>query len=254
MKKLLFVVALIAICATSAFAAVPYTGAWTQTWDFNDGTQGWTLNGSAAWYATGANGSGTIYAPDTSFASLATLVTAAGGKGFVFQADVYVGATNYLQGSGISVGRTGDFKGPWATGTAAGSQGVAGNDKSWFNTTKNKSWGLAVGQWTTMQIDYNVSYAGKFTVGYTACVGNGAGWTPGSWAWCIDENTASNAVHPSQIFERLALGGGVNGAATGWSQAQFDNVKLAIVPEPGSFVALGSGLVGLVGFAIRRRK
>jgi hypothetical protein len=32
------------------------------------------------------------------------------------------------------------------------------------------------------------------------------------------------------------------------------NLYQSVVPEPGSFVALGSGLVGLIGFSLRRRR
>lgn len=258
MKKALTVMAVLATAAVALGVPTAYTGSWTQTWDFNDGVQGWTLNGSAARYATGANGTGTIYAPDTSNAIIDVTALKIGGPGgtmkpFVLQADAYVGATNYLQGSGVEAYRNSDTKGVWGSGTAAGGQGIAGNDKTWYNTTKSKSWGLAVGQWTTIQIDYGVSIPGKFTVGYTACPGNAAGWLAGSWAWAVDPTAPSSHVSdlsPGTQFNKLLIGGGINGAQAGWSQAQFDNVKLFVTPEPATLALLALGFLGLV----RRRR
>lgn len=257
-KNLLVGGVVAAFAATAMGAATPYSGGWTQTWDFNGGTQGWTLNGSAAHNAVGANGTGTIYAPDTSNAFLDVTALGIGGrtptpsatwKPFVLQVDAYVGASNYLQGSGVAAVRSSDGKGVWGTGTAAGNQGISGNDKSWYNTTKNKSFGLAVGQWTTIQIDYGVSTPGKFTVWYTATPGNAAGWPAGDWKDVINDGHNAD-IHPNQQFDRLMLGGGINGAQTGWSQAQFDNVKIYIAPEP---TTVGLLVIGGLFLARRRR-
>ena len=56
----------------------------------------------------------------------------------------------------------------------------------------------------------------------------------------------ATATGPSMtIFLDVAIGGTNNKAAA------FDGI---VIPEPGSMIALLSGLVGLVGFGIRRRK
>lgn len=217
----------------------PYAGGWDYTWDFDDGTQGWTLNGSgAAWQASsGRDVSGALFLPDTSNATwnataLGLCGFASGDPArhrFILQADIYVGASNYLQGSGISV-QNSIGKEAWVTGTAAGSQGMSAIDYLW-GPSRSKAWGLAVGQWTTVQMDYGYSTPGYFWARYRACDGNAAGWTAGSWQEIL---LASHNPFTSStdVFSNLMIGGGHNRAQTGWAQARYDNVRLAIVPEP----------------------
>ena len=258
--KLVALLTLLGLCVGAAYAQSPYGGPWTMEWNFDSDMEGWVgSGGSVGWVGSVGGRSGAIYAPEAQYARFDTLgtilrnkLTDVGSDWFVVQCDVYVGNDMFLQGSGISVAREGDYKGPWCTGTAASNQGMAGNDKSWYNTTRNKSWGLAVGQWTTLQIDYGYSRPGYFTVGYTACEGNAAGWTAGSWQWAIADGHNAE-THPSQIFRWLQIGGGVSGAQTGLAQAYFDNVRVAVAPEPGSLFALGTGLIGLLG-GVRRKK
>jgi hypothetical protein len=48
-----------------------------------------------------------------------------------------------------------------------------------------------------------------------------------------------------------------SGTGTGWAGGNLQSFTVTVgpaVPEPGSMLALGSGMIGLVGFAIRRRR
>ncbi|MFQ3549779.1 MAG: PEP-CTERM sorting domain-containing protein [Armatimonadota bacterium] len=261
MKKTVLGILLILLIITAP-ASAQYTGDWTQVWDFNNGTQGWNLNGG--YFDNWTFGQGVLYLPDTSFATLADpTFFGLGGRGnskFVIQVDIFVGGNNYLQGSGIGVVRNSDNKGVLLRGTAAGSQGMSGKDVSWDNVNFNKSWGLSVGHWTTVQIDYGWTVADKFSMYYKATPGNGAGWEAGSW-----QTICSNRdVHPNEAeFEKIIIGGlpWSQSGASPWAQAYYDNVSILFsvpepdaVPEPGNLLALGTGMVALCGIVIRKNR
>lgn len=71
--------------------------------------------------------------------------------------------------------------------------------------------------------------------------------TLGGQTWEFDQNANGTSSAPLFTWTFDAVGIKAENAITG-------TLKVVPVPEPGSILALASGLVGLVGFGIRRRK
>ena len=69
---------------------------------------------------------------------------------------------------------------------------------------------------------------------------------PGGTSWTFD------AAHPWSTTNYVQFN--LEGVPEGAANALNMTIVAAPIPEPGSLLALGSGLVGLVGFAIRRRR
>lgn len=280
MRKVLLVVLLVDLASAVAVAA-PYTGSWNQTWDFADGLQGWTLGtagspGSWVDPAVSPNGptlpdggpsnggAANLYLPDKSYARIDVSAhnlgnTNAGLNGFVYQADVYVpnlrplsGFTwnypgNMIHQAGIGAMRSGDGKGIFAEGRIDDGN-VRVRDFTWDNTWYGPKWtmeekvspdSLWWDKWITIQIDYSYSVPGKFSayayIPWDSYVAQ-AGWV----TLATDKD-----CHPSDQFVTLQLGGTVS-----WTQAQFDNAKLAFVPEPAGLLLAGLAVVAM----LRRRR
>lgn len=121
---------------------------------------------------------------------------------------------------------------------------------------ETKTWNLNI--WT------NEGSAGEISLsGWIATAGNGSilPSTDGdpdillqlfhgsTLVWTAPINESSTSTNP--MFSYTFNYGGGNLTTAGEA---FYVVASTIVPEPGSMVALFSGLVGLVGFGIRRRK
>lgn len=226
-------------CLTTSVWAV-YEGSWDYSWDFNDGLQGWALGGAGGAWQT----DGTVYLPNASFATLPAPVPLGGNLGqtrFILQADVFVGAANYLQDTGVAAVRTGDLKGPWVAGTSPGSQGAYVRNNSWDGVTTRKSWGLSVGYWTTFQLDYGFTSPGYYFGYYTATPGNAGSYPDYSW---LAINTTGRYAHPTDLLSILRIGAVPSAYAGGpWSEARFDNVRLALIPEPATAVFALCGAV-----------
>ncbi len=73
-------------------------------------------------------------------------------------------------------------------------------------------------------------------------------WTTYARTWNSDDYPAAYGKYISQI-QLFVYGPDDNPIGL-----YYDDVRIDVIPEPGSLLAFSSGLFGLVGFAIRRRK
>lgn len=260
--------AVLCACVTSAQAFV-YTGPWLQTWDFNNGTQGWNLvQGSGYWVdpaslpdgptlpdgGVSGGGASNLYCPDGARYqfNLAQPV-----KSFIVQVDVYVpnlmplSINTYLPGNGLQnagVGAISQLENKHRYIAGRNPDGFKMRDHSWDGTDRSRSWLLEEAgvakedmwdDWVTLQFAYNWKGSGMYTAAvYTPWdtnVHDGPGWYEfGEYS--------GHPMESMQYMDRLILGSVVP-FSNSWTQAQFDNVRFAPEPASSLLLVLGSLLV-----------
>lgn len=287
-----FLIALVALVALSSGAYAAQTWSWDfndGTWQgwYNVGgsitpppdNPAATLPNPMAGYGSSA------YLPDKSHAWFdVTSLVAGGSNSFTFEATVgfnwlYNLADNRLQACGLALRNVGaTYGGPsmWYEGKQSGSSRMRVDaDSTFYNKsyielnnvlkdTAGKSNYQMVGK---MVIDYNNEVADKIVVKFF-----GVNFTPSAYVSSPDPagtvaitEGGLNGIKYEWAFikddpltmDNYAVGAIRIGGDNSWTQSYFDNVVFTdynAVPEPGSIVAMFSGLVGLVGYGIRRRK
>jgi len=121
------------------------------------------------------------------------------------------------------------------SGRAAFSNPLGGTTQGWFTLNVSRSVG-----WHKMRIEI---------VG-----GEGSGVAGKGLAdWYVDDVLGyDDAPIMWKPFNVLIMG--ANLTSTNPGDYYYDDVEFGIVPEPGSLLALGTGIVGLAGLALRRRR
>jgi len=211
-------------------------------------------------------GGGNLYLPDRTFAKLDISGLNLGygmgpdgeREGFVFQARVYVPNLRPLTGfngagrsqpgnmihlTGIGIERAGDLKGLFVEGELSSSRcSLKARENAWDNTDRRLGWRAMEGteadtaqwwdQWVTLQIDYSYTTKGKWSA--YAFIPWDSPMAPAGWQ-ALAEDVETNPGGYALVNLRL-------GGAYSWTQAQFDDVRLAFgpptVPEPGAIVLM----------------